>query len=148
MRTIVTGHRIYKLQSYDIEWIKSAISDALNNTFLVSTSYGLSGMASGVDLWFCDELFLRNIPYTACLPFAEHADTMDNTSKIHRAQCIEHASKVMSCRNSHMVEKADAALVVFDGNKGGTHNVFQQLIESSIPFVWINPVGKKIWELT
>lgn len=46
-----------------------------------------------------------------------------------------------------MVEKADTGLVVWDGNKGGTHNVFQQLVEKKKPFVWINPVNEKFYEI-
>ena len=72
---------------------------------------------------------------------------MDQESKLEREFLIKNAADVLKIRNSQMVEKANAALVVFDGNKGGTHNVFQQLIEKNIPMVWINPVGKKIWEL-
>jgi hypothetical protein len=41
-----------------------------------------------------------------------------------------------------MVEKCNYGIIVFDGNKGGTHNVFQQMVEKHKPFTWINPV----WE--
>jgi uncharacterized phage-like protein YoqJ len=132
-----------------MDWIRYVgIIAALSDTFLRNTTYGLSGMASGVDLWFCEELIYRKIPYTACIPFDGQEDTMDEGSKKDREFLIESASKILKCKNSAMVEKADAALVVFDGNKGGTHNVFQQLIEHKKPFVWINPVGQKVWEMT
>lgn len=148
MKTLVTGHRLHKLSSYDIYWIRhAAIIYALENTFLKDTSYGLSGMASGVDLWFCEELKYKNIPYSACIPFDEQDQTMDEESANIRKSLIDTASNVLNIRNSAMLEKADAGLVVFDGNKGGTHNVFQQLIESKKPFVWINPVSQKIWEM-
>lgn len=148
MKTLVTGHRLHKLQQYDIIWLRhTAIITALKDTFLKNTTYGLSGMASGVDLWFCEELLYQKIPYCACIPFEEQSDTMDEASQKDRDFLIEHASKVLTCKNSIMVEKADAALVIFDGNKGGTHNVFQQLIENKKPFVWINPVSQKIWEM-
>jgi len=147
MKTLVTGHRLHKLEQYSIEWIRyTAIIYALQHTFLKDTTYGLSGMASGVDLWFCEELLYKKIPYSACIPFEGQEDTMDEQSASDRKLLIESAAQILKCRNSIMVEKADAALVVFDGNKGGTHNVFQQLIENKKPFVWINPVGRKIWE--
>lgn len=148
MKTLITGHRLHKLQTYDIEWIKNAILGSFLTTFLSNTTYGLSGMASGVDLWFCNSCQNCNIPYAACIPFDEQEQTMDAISKEERAFYIENAASILKIRNSIMVEKADAALVVFDGNKGGTQNVFQQLIEKNIPMVWINPVGKKVWELT
>ena len=147
MKTLITGHRLHKLQQYDTLWIKNAIQLSLERTFLASTSYGLSGMASGVDLWFCKACNLRNIPYAACIPFEGQPKTMDEESELEREHYIKTAAAVLKIRNSQMVEKANAALVVFDGNKGGTHNVFQQLIEKNIPMVWINPVGKKVWEL-
>lgn len=146
MKTLVTGHRLHKLQCYDTDWIKWAIFKALHSTFLSDTAYGLSGMASGVDLWFCDELLSKNIQYAACIPFEGQDETMDDESARHRYRLIKSANEVLTIRNSQMLEKADAALVVFDGNKGGTHNVFQQLVEKDKPFVWVNPVGKKIWE--
>lgn len=147
MKTLVTGHRFYKLEAYDILWIRQAIIDAMENTFLQHTSIGLSGMASGVDLWFCGTCFFLKKRYIACIPFKEQDKTMEEHERITRESWIKNAAEVWSCRNSHMVEKADAGLVVWDGNKGGTHNVIQQLIEHNKPFVWINPVGKKIWEL-
>lgn len=148
MRTLITGHRLHKLTCYDTDWIKLAILAALEETFLRSTSYGLSGMASGVDLWFCDACVRKNLPYAACIPFESQGNTMDEMSRYERDVFISFASEIKNVRNSSMVDKADAGLVVFDGNKGGTHNVFQQLIEKQKPFVWINPVAKKIWELT
>lgn len=147
MKTLITGHRLHKLECYDKEWIKSAIFEAMEHTFLKSTSYGLAGMASGADLWFCEACFCFNIPFAACVPFESQAETMDNDSKKLRAWCLRNAAETKRIRNSLMVDKTDAGLVVFDGNKGGTHNVFQQLIEKQKPFVWINPVAKKIWEL-
>lgn len=125
----------------------NAIYESMTDSFLKNTTYGLSGMASGVDLWFCDVLQEFNIPYAACIPFDDQEETMDDDSKVVRAGLIDSAASVLKIKNSIMVEKADAALIVFDGNKGGTYNVFQQLIERKKPMVWINPVGKKIWEL-
>lgn len=148
MKTLVTGHRLFKLECYNIEWIKGAISDALDNTLLESTALGLSGMASGVDLWFCEELLNRKIPYKACIPFDTQADTMDEDSRILRRKLIESAAEVWDMKNSAMVSKADVGLVIWDGAKGGTHNVFQQMVENKKSFVWINPVNEKIYEIT
>lgn len=141
---MITGHRLHKLKSYDIDWIKLAIEEAIVNKLTVAV--GLSGMASGVDLWYCETLIKYAIPYVACPPFAEQHETMSEDEQSLRQMCMFFAKDVWPIRNSQMIEKADAAIVVFDGNKGGTHNCFQQLIEKQKPFVWINPVSKKIWE--
>jgi len=147
MKTLVSGHRIHKLECYDIGWIQAAIKHALEKTFLNQTSMGLSGMASGVDLWFCESCVQCNIKYVACIPFEGQKDTMNSIWAEQREACIKNAIEIWNIRNSLMVEKTDAGLIVFDGNKGGTHNVFQQMIEKKKPFVWLNPVNQNIYEI-
>jgi uncharacterized phage-like protein YoqJ len=146
MKFLISGHRLYKLEQYDCDWIKLALSDVVSDLVMSGKiSYGYSGMASGIDLWFCRELLNHNVPYAACIPFEDQADTMDEVEKADRNFLLERSATKLKVKNSYMVEKAEWGIVVFDGNKGGTHNVFQQLIENQKPFVWINPVGKKIW---
>ena len=146
MRILITGHRLFKLEQYNIIWIKGAILqtviDLKDNGLL---SYGYSGMASGVDLWFCKELFNFRIPYAACIPFERQEETMNKQSQDERKILISNASVIHNVKNSYMVEKCDMGIVVWDGNKGGTHNVLQQLVEKKKPFIWINPVSEKIW---
>jgi uncharacterized phage-like protein YoqJ len=146
MRLIVTGHREEKLNSYDIVWIMITLNSEvqqLNVDRGISLAY--SGMASGVDLWFCESCFKYKIPYIACIPFDEQSEYMTDETKSHRETLLKYAKEKMAVKNSWMVEHCDYAIVVWDGNKGGTHNVLQQLIEKQIPFTWINPVAKKVW---
>lgn len=70
---------------------------------------------------------------------------MTEEARVDREECLKLAVEVLNVRNSWMVEHADIAIVLWDGNKGGTHNVLQQLIEKRIPFYWLNPVSQKIW---
>jgi uncharacterized phage-like protein YoqJ len=123
------------------------MSEVFDSTFLKNTSYGLSGAAGGVDLWFCNELYNRKIPYAMYVPFEAQSLTMDLNEQKERELIFTRAANIYSSRNSKMVEDADAGLVVFDGNKGGTHNVFQQLVENNKPFVWVNPVSMKYYEI-
>ena len=81
------------------------------------------------------------------VPFETQSLTMDKGEQKERELIFERAANIYSCRNSKMVEDAWAGLVVFDGNKGGTHNVFQQLLEAGKPFIWINPVNMKYYEI-
>lgn len=145
MRLMVSGHRLHKLQNYDIEWIKLAIDSEVER---LSNQIGLaySGMASGVDLWFIQSCLQHNIPYHALVPFDDQEKTMNDESAKLRASYLTKAALIRTCKNSWMVESSDIALVVWDGNKGGTHNVVQQLVEKNIPFYWINPVGQKIFQ--
>lgn len=145
MKTLITGHRKHKLICYDIEWIKTAIYETTSNLIEKGLSLGLSGMASGVDLDFCLTCIDLRVPYIACPPFEEQSETMEVEDRKLREYCLKQASEIRKIRNSKMVELCDSGIVIFDGNKGGTANVFQQLIEKKKPFTWINPVSEKIW---
>ena len=80
------------------------------------------------------------------IPFQEQSETMGDEENKLRQFYIDNSSSVIIMKNSLMVEKSDMGIVVWDGNKGGTHNVVQQLIEKNKPFIWINPVGQKVWK--
>jgi len=71
---------------------------------------------------------------------------MSAEDAILRQKYINSAQNVLSVKNSWMIEKADIGIVVWDGNKGGTHNVLQQLVEKKKSFQWINPVSETVWE--
>lgn len=146
MNVIVTGHRLHKLEAYDIPWIKRALEDILLDLSGKWHIRGFAGMASGVDLWFCQAFKDLGKKYVACVPFEGQEATMDAVSAAHRAQLIEDADYVLRIKNSKMVELADLAIVCWDGNKGGTHNVVQQLVENKKDFIWINPVAKVVWK--
>ena len=146
MRIIVSGHRDEKLTTYDPMWIHNELELCLREVHVqhgVSIAY--SGMASGVDLMFCKSCKFLNIPFIACIPFDGQELKMTNEAATTRKKLLSDAVDIKSVRNSWMVEHCDFALVVWDGNKGGTHNVLQQLVEKKVPFFWINPVGRRVW---
>ncbi len=89
---------------------------------------------------------MLGIPYIACVPFEGQESTMNPREAEIREQLLKTAKEIKSVKNSWMVEHCDVAIVIFDGNKGGTANVFQQLIENKRNFYWINPVGKVVWK--
>ena len=147
MKLIITGHRSEKLKQngYDINWITDCIEQILLEIYdLKPLCYAC--MASGIDLIFCNSCRALKLPYIACIPFEEQSDYMTVEDSEMRDVLLENAKEIKHVKNSWMVENCDTAIVVFDGNKGGTHNVFQQLIEKKKNFYWINPVGKVIWK--
>lgn len=147
MRIVITGHRLEKLRNYDIPWIQSAIDKTLieiHNT--QSNLLAYSGMAGGVDLYFCKSCMLIGIPFIACIPFEDQESTMEENERLLRKQLLASAKEIKQVKNSWMVEHCDIGITCFDGNKGGTHNVFQQFIENRKNFYWINPVGKVTWK--
>jgi uncharacterized phage-like protein YoqJ len=147
MRIVITGHRTEKLLPYDFGWIQSAIDDVLVDIKSKdSTLLAYSGMASGVDLHFCQSCILLGIPFISCVPFEGQELTMSPRDAEVREQLLRSAKEIKEVKNSWMVEHMDIGIAVFDGNKGGTANVFQQMIEKRKNFYWINPVGKVTWK--
>jgi uncharacterized phage-like protein YoqJ len=149
MKLMVTGHRREKLEanSYCLDFIKASLLDVVNELHKEHHVHmGFSGMASGVDLWFCNVLGIFSIPLTACVPFEGQEKYMPPDDQHLRQMHLERAKIVRNVKNSWMVEHCDWSVVVWSGAKGGTHNVVEQLVEKSKPFVWINPVGEKIWK--
>lgn len=144
---MVTGHREPKLikNGYDLNWIQDCLEQILLEVYDFKPLC-FSGMASGVDLYFCHFCKELKLPYIACIPFDEQEEQMVGLIKFKREELIREAVEIKKVKNSWMVENCDTAIVVFDGNKGGTANVFQQLIEKKRNFIWINPVGKVIWK--
>lgn len=141
---MISGHRREKLALYDKSWIRKSI-DEIIEAFRNSLSIGMSGMASGVDLFFCESCFNYKLHYCAYIPFVGQESTMSKTDADEREKWIKRASQIVWAKNSTMVEKCDTAIVVWSGTKGGTHNVFEQLIERKKNFWWINPVNKKVY---
>lgn len=146
MHLLITGHRLSKLQNYDIQWIRRKIWEVLTeiedkNEYIRA----YAGMASGVDLWFGTECIGKKISLVACIPFEGQDADMSDEEKRTRNYLIDSAVEVRNVKNSWMVEQCDTAIVVWDGNKGGTHNVVQQLVEKKKDFYWLNPVSKVVW---
>jgi uncharacterized phage-like protein YoqJ len=154
MKTLITGHRLFKLENYDPEGIKLALKVIIRK-HLIQHGFmrGYSGMASGVDLWFLDILIeeskmaKQHPQYVACIPFEGQEDTMKEDERLQRQELIDGASEVLKIKNSRMIDITDDAIVVWDGNKGGTHNVFQQLVEQDRRFTWINPINERIYNI-
>lgn len=144
MKVLVTGHRLFKLAAYDRAWIRSAIEETLPAE-PGAVTYGYAEMASGVDLWFCAACLALGIPYAACVPFEAQRDEMGPDERADRDALLTSAAEVLHVRNRVMVERCDAGIVVWDANKGGTHNVVQQLVEAGKGFWWLNPVARTVW---
>ena len=136
MKTLISGHRKQKLCGYDIQWIEASIS---NSIFSLNTTIGLSGMADGIDLIFCS--LLEN--YHCYIPFENQDEYMSEEDKEWRKDLIKKSRKCYKAKNSQMVRDCDNGIIVWDGNKGGTHNVFQQMVECGKPFFWIEPINKR-----
>lgn len=147
MRLMITGHREYKLSQngYDVGWI----TDCIEQILLEVHEYKplcYAGMADGIDLIFGKLCIDLKLPLIACIPFEEQGELMDTYRRNFRDKIMKEAKEIKKVKNSWMVENIDTAIVVWDGNKGGTHNVVQQLIEKKKNFFWINPVGKVVWK--
>lgn len=149
MKLLVSGHRRKKLDdnNYDKNFIRGSIDEILLEIKTLGIPFiGYVGMADGVDLMFCESCNALELPYIACIPFDEQDQYMLDCDKWVRTEMINGAKEIKKVKNSWMVEHCDIAICVWDGNKGGTHNVIQQLIEKRIDFYWINPVSNVMWK--
>ncbi len=139
MRILISGHRVQKLVNYDLTFIKKSIKYWLQNLWHLSDYKGfskpilLTGMASGVDLWSAEIALGLQMPFIACIPFEEQEKTMSPEDAEFRKRLLDKACQIKNVRNSWMVEHSEVGIMVWDGNKGGTHNVFQQLVETKNP---------------
>lgn len=149
MKILISGHRKFKLEDYDLVWIKEAINESIKKWINLGMSIGLSGMANGVDLIFCELCYNNKIPYIACPPFEGQELTIGFTEKevSERTKWLTKAKEIWKIRNSFMVEKCNGGIIVFNGEKGGTHNVFQQMLEKQKQFIWINPISQKCYDI-
>lgn len=143
MKTLISGHRQERMGWYNTAWIEHQIERAILE---LNTSIGLSGMANGVDLIFCRLCEKIGIHLHCYVPFEGQSDYMSVSDTLERLRFITKYTRVDS-RNSAMVEKCDNGIIVFDGNKGGTHNVFQQMLENKKPFIWIEPNNQKTYKI-
>ena len=147
MRITVTGHRTEKLAPYDFGWIQSAIDDVLVELKTKDTNLlAYAGMASVVDLHFCQSCILLGIPYIACVPFEGQENTMSPHDADVRERLLKSAKEIKEVKNSWMVEHTDVGIAVWSGQKGGTFNVVEQFVTARKNFYWINPVGKVVWK--
>lgn len=149
MRLIITGHREHKLEpyGYDVNYFYRIISSLVYETKTnMGVSLAYSGMASGIDLIFCEACVVHDLPFIACVPFEEQDDYMTDSTKSKRSRMLKKAKEVKKVKNSWMVENCDIGICVWDGGKGGTHNVVQQLVEKKKNFYWVNPVSKVVWK--
>ena len=148
MKTLISGHRKSKLINYDLMWIASTIDSIIVDTILDgSIIIGLSGMADGIDLLFCDLLLQNRMGYHCYIPFEGQDEYMSEQDKELRTRLIDKSWGILKVKNSQMVENCDSGIIVWDGNKGGTYNVFQQMVEKKKPFYWIEPINKQLTKI-
>lgn len=148
MKLMVSGHREEKLSTCDREAIRSLMGRLVGSLmFQHGYSVALSGMASGVDLWFMEDCLKWGYRCVACVPFENQTDYMTAEAAEWREGLLRRAHETLHVRNRYMTQNCDAAVVVWDGNKGGTHNCFQQLLEYKKKIFWIAPQYPSVVEV-
>lgn len=141
MKVLISGHRESKLVNYDLEWIVKNINNIIyENPAII----GLSGMADGIDLLYCQLLIKYRRGYHCYIPFDKQDEYMSDSDKTWRQNLIKSSWGIKKAKNSQMVNDCDYGIIVWDGNKGGTHNVFQQMLEAKKSFWWIEPNNQKV----
>lgn len=148
---MVTGHRPNRMG--DEDWLRRVFEQLFTQ---LDFQRGLSGMAWGTDIVFCEVCRENGQVYDAIIPYDRMHERWPMEWKVRYHDAVngaqdravvaqEYTPSVYMRRNRLLVNRAADALVVWDGQKeGGTWGTIQMLEERGLSWVWINPVEKSV----
>lgn len=152
----VTGHRDKSLPPNARGPITSALMLVLNE---FNPDQAISGMSSGVDLYFaecCVDIGIYLIAALPCLnqeaPWKNHPETIalykDLLGKAQETIYVSdkpYSDGCMLNRNKWMVNRCDMLVAVWDGkNGGGTSYTVKKAKEADKPVIVIDPWGRRV----
>lgn len=130
-----TGHRPNKLGGYGPSATQDRVRAKLREVLGgLRPTWGISGMALGVDQWAAEVCVEMQVPFTAAVPFNGQESRWPEDSQRRYRELLAKASDVvvvsdggyeawkMQRRNQWMVDNADVLVAVWDGSPGGTAN--------------------------
>ena len=160
---MITGHRPDKLHG-NATWVRGVLGNLLDG--FPRQWWCLSGMAQGADTIWVEEALSRRIPVHAAVPFEgqdarwpQHArqryrDLLEaiQTSPLGMVWLLHHgppasrdeAVRWLHERNAWMVERADSAIAVWDGSRGGTGHAVGLLRASQVPWIRVDPKTRTV----
>lgn len=158
---MITGHRPSKLGGYQANptqtWVKNKLRQTLGEAKAKWPDVEIiSGMALGVDQWWCEAALELGLPYHAYIPFEGQESRWPQSSRNHWQYLVNNAaSQTIVCpggyapwkmqrRNEAMVDTATHHVAVWNGDtRGGTYNCVRYITSKDLPLYVINPVSKK-----
>jgi len=151
----ITGHRPQKVGGFSLPnptYIK--VCKEIEKHLRELKPYKvISGMALGVDSWFCSIATKLNIPFIAAIPFKDQESVWQDKDKKIYLRFLEKAEDViivssggfskekMQIRNEYIVDNCDILIAVFNKELGGgTANCVKYAEEKKREIIFINPV--------
>lgn len=148
-----TGHRPNKLGGFKVPnpmylAICKQIAKALDD---LNPTKCITGMALGIDQWAANICHIKNIPFTAAIPFVGQESRWPKESQeIYKLlldcaadQVIvspgSYSAEKMQIRNQWMVDNSDHLICIWDGTQGGTGNCVAYAEQVKKPMTRIDP---------
>jgi uncharacterized phage-like protein YoqJ len=148
---MVTGHRPNRMG--EELWLRDVFDRLLAK---LEGQRGLSGMAWGADLVFCEACQDYGMAYDAIIPYPQQAERWPMEWQARYREALNRANDQQVVqpeftpgaymkRNRLLVNRADDALVVWDGDReGGTWGTVQMIEQKGMEWVWINPTERTV----
>lgn len=166
MKIMITGHRPQKLGGFGSSPTQIAIKAKLHEILTRAIKkYGkenieiISGMALGVDQWWCEAAQELGLDVAAYIPFPGQESNWPESSKRHYVALLSKCKRVKVCcqgsysarkmqiRNEVMVDNADVCVAIWDGSSGGTGNCVHYIRGVEKPFLIVDPFTlAETWE--
>ena len=151
--TAVTGHRPQHLSGSQRDWIIQELDRLIEK---MQPSWGITGMALGVDTWYAEACLRAGVPFHAYVPFTGQEQRWRADDKTRYWQLLEKAEVVqvicdppvtdqdaiqaMFARNEAMVDDAEVLIAVWNGKRsGGTFGCYNYALKKDRPIVHANP---------
>ena len=154
---MVTGHRPNHFTHAQQTWVRQALLDlAVRLRDRRGMTTGISGMATGSDLWWADAVVKAGVRLEAHVPFGGQESTWpsDDRHEYHRllSKAVRippptgtYAKGSFHRRNHAMVRASDQAVVVWrHGDRGGTWATLKYALSLGLRPLWVNPDAQLI----
>ncbi len=147
----ITGHRPNRMG--DEPWLAEVL-----HRLVAKLEYqrGLSGMAWGADLLFCEACRDMGVAYDAIIPYPQQPDRWPLEWQARYREAVglaqetqvlqpEYSAGVYMKRNRMLVNRVSDVLVVWDGvREGGTWATVQMIEQKGMEWVWIHPEERTV----
>jgi uncharacterized phage-like protein YoqJ len=153
-----TGHRRQHLSHDAREWIRDELhQQARRLRDEYGTHTGISGMASGVDLWWAEALLAAGLNLWAYVPFPQQPDRWPDADRrewrriLDRAQRVRtfgdrYSVRLLHARNHGMLSDSTAVVACWAPHMttGGTFAAVREAHRRGMPGVWIDPRARSV----
>ena len=155
----LTGHRPKHLSPSARDWVRAELTHhAVRLRDQHGMTCGISGMASGADLWWADAVVRADVTLWPHVPYRQQPDPWSESDRQEWARLLGEARRQpvvygpspevrwLFARNRGMVDAADLVLAVWiRGRRGGTCEALRYALDRGHRPTWVDPVRRETW---